>query len=362
MTPGLTLTAITKRFGPAFALDRVSFNVSSGEIVGLLGPSGSGKSTLLNVIAGIEAPDEGGIAWNGQDLTHVPVHRRGFGLMFQDYALFPHKNVFENVAFGLRLRGRPAGEIRSAVAEALRTVGLPGFEKRNVNALSGGEAQRVALARALVPRPRLLMLDEPLGALDRNLRERLMSELPAILKRLGQTAIYVTHDQEEAFSIADRLVLLNAGRVAQIGRPAEVYASPASEFVARFLGLSNLIQGTVENPDPLRVRTDLGSLLAAAPDGHSPRPGDSVTVLIRPEVGNTAGAAGINRIGGTLRQVSFRGQSTRARVRIDDRQELTFDFSAGASLPEVGQPIQLSLPPERVQVLRWEEGQVSGER
>ena len=201
----------------------MSFDVASSEIVCLLGPSGCGKTTLLNIIAGLEQPESGQVLVEGQDIAGTPVHRRGFGLMFQDLALFPHKNVRDNVAFGLRMANLAPQAIDLRVREVLELVGLAGFEQRDVNQLSGGEQQRVALARSLAPRPRLLMLDEPLSSLDRALRERLMNELRDILTRVGQTAIYVTHDQQEAFALADRVVILNAGRVAQIGTPQQVY-------------------------------------------------------------------------------------------------------------------------------------------
>src|SRR5712692_6982488 len=244
--PELEVLSLSKSFGARAAVDGVSFTLAGGEVLALLGPSGSGKSTLLSLIAGLEAPDAGDIRWDAQSLLAVPTHRRGFGLMFQDYALFPHKDVTANVGFGLKMQDRSRAEIETGVAWALGLVGLAGFEHRDVNTLSGGEQQRVALARALAPRPRLLMLDEPLGALDRALRERLLDELGAILRRLRQTAIYVTHDQDEAFALADRVIVLNGGRVAQAGAPAEVYAAPATRFVAEFLGLKNILPGVVQ--------------------------------------------------------------------------------------------------------------------
>src|SRR5574341_1906331 len=206
----LELLSITKSFGSTRALDNVSLTVSAGEIVSLLGPSGCGKSTLLAIAAGLETPDEGEVRWAKENLAGVPAHRRRFGLMFQDYALFPHRDVFDNVAFGLRMQNSPGGEIARKVREALALVNLAGFERRDVNTLSGGEAQRVALARALAPRPRLLMLDEPLGALDRALREQLTGELRSLLREFGQTAIYVTHDQQEAFGIADTILVMQS--------------------------------------------------------------------------------------------------------------------------------------------------------
>ncbi|MCC7164346.1 MAG: ABC transporter ATP-binding protein [Anaerolineae bacterium] len=248
MSDLLCVEGVSKTYDHAPLLREISFGVAAGEIVCLLGPSGTGKTTLLRIIAGLEEADAGRIGFEGKDLDGVPPHERGFGMMFQDLALFPHKNVFENVAFGLRMMHGPrragAGEITTRVNEALELVGLDAarFAGRDVNRLSGGEQQRVALARTLAPRPRLIMFDEPLGALDRILREDLVGELRALLKRLHMTALYVTHDQDEAFAIADRLVLLNAGRIEQMGTPIELYAHPANAFVARFMGLTNLVE------------------------------------------------------------------------------------------------------------------------
>ena len=224
-------------------LKDISFQVGAGETVCLLGASGSGKSTLLRIIAGLESADSGQVLFNGVDLTNTPPHLRDFGLVFQDYALFPHLNVCDNVAFGLKMRRMNQDEIDWRVANSLEMVSLTGFEKRQVTELSGGEQQRVALARALAPRPRLLMFDEPLGALDRTLREDLLNELRTILHRTEIPAIYVTHDQEEAFAIADRLLILNYGMIVREGDPADVWSNPGTAFVAKFLGLGNIIEG-----------------------------------------------------------------------------------------------------------------------
>jgi thiamine transport system ATP-binding protein len=233
----LTVDGATVRFGEYAALDGVDLSVHDGEIVAVLGPSGSGKSTLLRAIAGLEPLAAGTIAWDGTDLAGTPPHKRRFGLMFQDYALFPHKDVAGNVGFGLRMQGHAQPDVERRVTEVLALVDLEGFEHRSVTTLSGGEQQRVALARALAPEPRLLMLDEPLGALDRTLRERLTVDLEQLLHRLGMTSIYVTHDHAEARAIGDQLVVMRAGRVEQIGTPDDVVAHPANEFVAEFVGL-----------------------------------------------------------------------------------------------------------------------------
>ncbi len=336
----LTISDISKSFGEKQALSGVSFEVQPGEVVAVVGPSGCGKSTLLNIIAGLESPDHGLVAWEGLTLTSIPPYRRGFGLMFQDFALFPHKNVYDNVAFGLRMQHMSEEQIHRQVEQVLELVGLPGSGKRDVNTLSGGEQQRVALGRALAPRPRLLMLDEPLGSLDRGLRERLVLELRDILHLSRQTAIYVTHDQEEAFSLADRLVIMNAGRVEQIGAPEQVYRQPASAFVARFLGLNNLIPGKIilTDQDKLQVQTTIGQFDITT-SGEFPLGGD-VTVLIRPDM-LQLGEAGSLRLEGILKETLFRGNAIRAWIKVQETL-LTMDLPSRNSLPNIGQAILIS--------------------
>ncbi len=284
--PFLSVDNIHKTYENTLLLQGVSFTVEHGEIACLLGASGSGKTTLLRIIAGLETPERGRIELEGQNIAQTPTHRRGVVLMFQDYALFPHKTVAENIAFGLKFtppeksaRQNPKSKIQNRIQEMLTLVGLEGFADRDVNALSGGERQRVALARSLAPQPRLLLLDEPLGALDRNLRERLLEELPAILRRVGVTAITVTHDQEEAFALADRVILLDAGKVVQSGSPDAVYDCPANAWAARFLGLDNLFPATVTSTR--QVQTPFGALNFAG-DALLPEPGATGTVLVHP--------------------------------------------------------------------------------
>ncbi|MER5728507.1 ABC transporter ATP-binding protein [Streptomyces sp. NPDC002138] len=241
----LELSGVSVRFGERAVVDAVDLAVAEHETVCVLGPSGSGKSTLLRVVAGLQATAAGRVLLGGEDQGGVPVHRRGVGLMFQDHQLFPHRDVGGNVAFGLRMRGAARSSYEARVAELLELVGLPGAQRRAVASLSGGEQQRVALARALAPSPRLLMLDEPLGQLDRGLRERLVVELRGLFSRLGTTVLAVTHDQGEAFALADRVVVMRDGRIAQAGTPLEVWQRPASEFVARFLGFENVVSAVV---------------------------------------------------------------------------------------------------------------------
>ncbi|MQC27101.1 MAG: ABC transporter ATP-binding protein [Chloroflexi bacterium] len=341
----LELRGITKRFGEMAALREVSFAVGRGEIVALLGPSGSGKSTLLNVVAGLEAADAGQVLWKGEDLAGTPPHQRGFGLMFQDFALFPHRNVAGNVGFGLEMAGMEAAQRKQRVMEMLALVGLAGFEARDVGQLSGGEQQRVALARALAPQPRLLMLDEPLGSLDRGLRERLLGELAEILKQSGQTSLYVTHDQEEAYAIADRMVLLNAGRVAQIGAPENLYRRPASAFVAEFLGLDNLFEGEVVAKDGGRVlRSALGEFTV---DGGTEL--GKVRWLLRPDALRLDGR-GAAKVGGTVSATHFRGNTTLLEVEAAG-ERVRLEVPGGAERPKVGEAVELSFDAaEAVQV------------
>ncbi|MFC9912016.1 ABC transporter ATP-binding protein [Streptomyces sp. NPDC059862] len=270
----LSLEGATVRFGGWAALDRVDLGVAEHEVVCVLGPSGSGKSTLLRAVAGLQPLDAGRVVLDGRNQAGVPAHKRGVGLMFQDHQLFPQRDVGGNVAFGLRMHGASKRQQGEHVRELLELVGLPGAARRAVAALSGGEQQRVALARALAPRPRLLMLDEPLGQLDRSLRERLVVELRELFGRLGTTVLAVTHDQGEAFALADRVVVMRDGRIAQSGTPLEVWQRPADEFVARFLGFDNVVAATVSGQ---AADTPWGKL--PVPEGAAQGAG---TVLVRP--------------------------------------------------------------------------------
>jgi ABC-type Fe3+/spermidine/putrescine transport system ATPase subunit len=352
----LDVIHISKTFEDKLALNDVSFSVNDGETVGLLGPSGCGKTTLLRVIAGLETPSAGKILLQGQDISSMPPYERGFGLMFQDFALFPHKNVFDNVAFGLRLK-QGAGNnteqaIRHQVRQALALVGLEGFERRNVTDLSGGEAQRVALARSLAPRPRLLMLDEPLGSLDRALRERLMLDLREILSNLEMTTLYITHDQAEVFSLADRTIIMNAGSVEQVGPPEEIYRRPATPFVAQFLGMTNMAKGTVRSAG--LVDSEWGKLLV---DTQCCRAGDRVKILIRSEAAQlvdndfpiNAGTRDQSEhtvVSGQVLKRSFRGGRYRIRIQPQQGPPLTFELSLADRLQaEVGDWINVELVP-----------------
>jgi len=294
-------------------LKDISFKVETGETICLLGASGSGKSTLLRIIAGLEDADSGFVSFDGVVLTATPPHLRDFGLVFQDYALFPHLDVNENVAFGLKMRRLPQDEIIQMVTKSLEMVNLGGFESRQVTDLSGGEQQRVALARALATRPRLLMFDEPLGALDRTLREDLLNELRSILHQTNIPAIYVTHDQEEAFTIADRVLILHEGEIVRAGTPADVWANPESAFVAMFLGLGNVIEGKViEKIGNREWKVESRFGVFAIHCEHKHAKGDNVQLLVRPLLDENKP----NIIQGIVTDVIF--QRDRFKVTLDN--------------------------------------------
>ncbi|HTP09152.1 MAG TPA: ABC transporter ATP-binding protein [Anaerolineae bacterium] len=351
----LQVSHLFKTFDDKLILNDVSLDMEASEIVCLLGPSGCGKTTLLRIIAGLETADQGTITFDGHDVQSIPVHQRNFGLMFQDFALFPHKNVWDNVIFGLRMQNLPTDQIQPLGHAALEMVGLSGFEKRDVHQLSGGERQRVALARSLAPKPKLLMLDEPLGALDRKLREELMIELRRILQAAHLTAIYVTHDQSEAFAVADRVAVMNAGRIEQIATPSHLYAQPSTEFVARFLGMPNVIDGTVLSTaaHAAVINTPIG-LLHVTIDRSLP-PAQPVTLLIRTEAATIepdpfadstdewfTETPPANVLPGILHEVSFRGRYRRVVVRINEI-DLVFEIEALSLLPPLGHPVKVSL-------------------
>jgi ABC-type Fe3+/spermidine/putrescine transport system ATPase subunit len=358
----LDVEHVTKAFVPGVSvLSDVNLHVAQGEIACLLGPSGCGKTTLLRIIGGLETPDRGRILCDGEDITGRPVYLRNFGFMFQDYALFPHMSVAANVGFGLRMAGWDKPRQQRRVDEMLEVVNLRTYGQRSVDELSGGEQQRVALARTLAPAPRLLLLDEPLANLDRLLREELVDELHAIIRRVGVTTIFVTHDQAEAFALADHVVVMRAGGIAQEGAPQEVHRRPANAFVAGFLGFHNLLEGKVAT-DGRSVATTLGVL----PLAHGPEPELLVQphrVLIRPDAvtlrdGVQGGAddaphAGLVRaLAGHIVSGSFRGGVYRIQFAPDPAGEplLQFDLPTrgGRPLPKVGEWVRLELDPDGV--------------
>jgi spermidine/putrescine ABC transporter ATP-binding subunit len=295
----IQLEHVTKRFGAdVVAVDAVELQVRPGEFFSLLGPSGCGKTTTLRIIAGFEEPDSGRVMVGGRDLTHVPVHRRDMGMVFQSYALFPHRTVAENVAFGLRMRGLAKAEIAERVRTALALVALEGYGDRRPNQLSGGQQQRVALARAVVIRPAVLLCDEPLGALDRKLRQIMQVELKSLQRSLGLTLVFVTHDQEEALAMSDRIGVMNGGRLEQVGTPAAIYDRPTTRFVASFIGEINFLEGAMAGG---RFVTRSGEALPgpAGPDGPA-------TLALRPEK-LTLAEPGRGCLDGTVADASFLG-------------------------------------------------------
>jgi thiamine transport system ATP-binding protein len=341
----LVLEGLSARFGERLAVDHVTLTVAHGELVSLLGPSGSGKTTLLRLIAGLERPSEGRILLDGQNLANVLAHERGIGLMFQDFALFPHLDVGANVAFGLRMKGLDAGRIRARLAEVLELVGLPGIERRAVATLSGGEQQRVALARAIAPQPRLLMLDEPMGSLDRALRDRLPLELRAIFEGLGITVLYVTHDQEEAFAVADRTVVLRDGRVEADGSPEELWSRPPTAFVAGFLGFHNVAVAAIRDGHAL------------TPWGRVPMPGGApagpATLLLRPDA-LRIGAKG--PIHGVVTARRFGGDHVLVTVGVDEAPSLELEVPVGSVL-RIGDSVAVVVESDAIVLIPESPGQ-----
>ncbi len=337
MTARLTIEGATVRFGDRTALDGLDLDVAPGEIVGVLGPSGSGKSTLLRAVAGLQRLDAGHVLLDGRDLVGVPPHQRGVGLMFQDHALFPHMDVAGNVGFGLRMQERPKQEVAARVRELLALVDLPGVDRRAVQTLSGGEQQRVALARALAPNPRVLLLDEPLGALDRTLRDHLLDELQALFSRLELKVVSVTHDQREAFGLADRIVVMDAGRCLRDGPPQQVWLQPGTRRVAELLGLANLVDVHVQGGE---AATPWGSVAVAAPDGQ-------LRLLVR--------AGGVVRdpdgpIDGVVARSRFEGDRVVLDVSVPGAPALVAHVSPSDAVAP-GTPIRLAIDPGAVVAL-----------
>ena len=326
-------------------LKGISFEVNEGELVCLLGSSGSGKSTMLRIIAGLESPESGRIFWNGEDITNKPTHERGFGFMFQDYALFPHRTVAQNIAFGLRMAGKPKAEIEALVLKSLADIHMQAFANRQVTELSGGEQQRVALARALAPDPHLLMLDEPLGALDHNLRTELLKELRRRLHESRKPVIYVTHDQEEAFVLADRLLLMHDGLVVQEAAPEIVYRQPANAWVGSFLGLGNLIPAQ-SLPDG-RLKSEIGEISFSEPLPY--QPDQDLVLLLRPEDAliNQSGEDNLIQLEAIVQDAVFIGEAYRLEVSAGETKLLVQSPRA----VNVGEKISLAWPASKVQCL-----------
>jgi spermidine/putrescine transport system ATP-binding protein len=358
------LVDVVKRFGDIAAVDHINLEVLDGEFFSLLGPSGCGKTTTLRMIGGFEEPTSGLIELQGQDVTWLPPYRRNVNTVFQNYALFPHLTIFENVAFGLRRRGVRGDEIRSRVSDMLRLVELPGFERRKPHQISGGQAQRVALARALINRPAVLLLDEPLGALDLKLRKQMQVELKRIQQEVGITFIYVTHDQEEAMTMSDRIAVMNKGHYEQLGDPESLYERPSTRFVAGFLGVSNLLPGTVSGhadghalvrmADDTSVRVPAGLVEGAR----------TVSVGIRPEKLRlheaSAEPGSGNHLRGVIRDASYIGVSTQYIVEARGGARLTVyeqnvERATRAELWAQGEDVLVTWSPDHSFVVRDEE-------
>ena len=355
----LEVSGLSKAFDSTNAVDRVSLTAEHGELLCLLGPSGCGKTTLLRLIAGLEEADEGTVSFDGRPLEGVAPEQRGFGLMFQDLALFPHMDVFGNVAFGLRMQGLPRPRVQARVNELLALVDMAGYAQRKVHELSGGERQRVALARALGPAPRLLMLDEPLGALDRALRDSLQGQVRAILKEVGVTSIYVTHDRDEAFAMADRLVFMDRGVIVQSGTPEHVYLDPSNEFVARSLGFKNILPGVVKSRGEfLEIDCALGVIFAESPQRPEAAEGDEVTLLID-ERGIAVcqapydGPSSRNVLPGTVTERVFRGGEYELKVQVG--RGVVSSLASPEPLTDQGQPgyeVTVVVDPAAVKLLK----------
>jgi spermidine/putrescine transport system ATP-binding protein len=334
---------VTKRFDDTVAVDDLTLEVENGKFYALLGPSGCGKTTTLRMIGGFEEPSEGTIYLGDRAVTGLPPYKRDVNTVFQSYALFPHLTIFENVAFGLRRKRIRGQEVTTQVNDMLKTVGLANFGNRKPRQLSGGQQQRVALARALVNKPRVLLLDEPLGALDLKLRKEMQLELKLIQHDMGLTFIHVTHDQEEAMTMADVIVVMNGGRIEQAGEPAELYEHPATEFVANFLGVSNLLPGVVENGG---VRLENGTMLKIAPSVLNGRTGP-VAVGIRPE--KLKIGPGENTLSGEIIERAYVGVSTQYVVNTPVGQVSVYVQGAGTHTP--GEQLQLSFAPDETFVV-----------
>ena len=316
----VVLEGVTKRFGAVTAVNAVSLEVGRGEILALLGPSGCGKTTTLRVIAGFEDPDAGAIHIRGQVVNDIPTYRRNLGMVFQHYALFPHMTVLANVAFGLKMRRVARGEIPGRVREAMTLVRLSGLEDRYPSQLSGGQQQRVALARAIVTKPAVLLLDEPLGALDKKLREQMQVEIKQLQREVGITTIFVTHDQEEALTLADRIAVMERGDIIQIGTPTEIYERPRSRFVSDFIGISNFLPGRIVARDGAELAVEVeGGLRLRAPAAEDLAAGETVELAIRPEKlrMGLAPVAAANALRGRIENIVYLGAITYYYLRVE---------------------------------------------
>lgn len=354
MSPLVRFEAVSKRFGPIVAVDALNLDIAQGEFFALLGPSGCGKTTLLRMLAGFEAPSEGRILLDGDDIVAVPPHRRPVNMMFQNYALFPHLSVEGNIAFGLRQENASRAEIADRVAEMLTLTRLQGFGGRRIEQLSGGQRQRVALARSLVKHPRVLLLDEPLAALDKKLRAETQFELMELQRKLGTTFVIVTHDQEEAMIVADRIAVMDRGRLMQVAAPAEIYERPSSRWVADFIGEVTLIEGRTAGG--VTIDTALGQLRTG--ETSAAKTGGPIWLALRPEkigMSRERPSGELNAIAGTVFEIGYRGDLSIYKVRLADRSlmkvALANTGARGTARFAIDELVWLSWPPEAGVVL-----------
>lgn len=350
--PFLEINDVRKKFAMTTAVEDFNLQVERGEFVSFLGPSGCGKTTTLRMIAGFEMPDSGQIRLNGTDITYRPPNQRNVGMVFQAYALFPNMTVAGNIGFGLKVAKKSSSEIAQRVTEMLGLIKMAKFGDRYPYQLSGGQQQRVALARALAIKPQVLLLDEPLSALDAKIRVSLRQEIKAIQRQLGITTVYVTHDQEEALSLSDRVVVMSEGRVEQIGTPFQIYNFPQTPFVASFVGTLNLICGTIADPATGCIEMDGQEIYASKPIENAVR-GDAIAVALRPEIISLDGSTGEgNKLRGTIEDINFLGSIVRIRVRFKDNSVYFDKFNnPHLSLPQVSSPVTVSFPREAVLVM-----------
>ncbi len=355
----ISICGVSKHYGAVRAVDDVNLEIQHGEFFSLLGPSGCGKSTLLRMLAGLESPDSGEIYIDGQPMSAIPAYRRPVNMVFQNYAIFPHLDVGGNIAFGLRKSGLSKAEIKTKVEEMLDLIKLPGYAGRAATQLSGGERQRIALARALIKQPKVLLLDEPLGALDKKLREQMQFELRVLQKSVGITFFFVTHDQEEALTLSDRVAVMSKGQVLQVESPAEIYEQPKSRFVADFIGTMNFFKGRVQKSDNGTAIVNAGPLGTVETTAAAPGPGADVLVAIRPEklkLNFEAPGEGVNTIKGRLGPAAYLGDRSHIHVFLPGREQpvavAVQNMERSSAMPAASeQPVWLSFAGESVVLL-----------
>ena len=356
--PMVQFKGILKRFGKVIAVEKMNFDIEEGSLVTLLGPSGCGKTTLLRMVAGLEEPTEGDILIKGKRINDTPIHKRNLGMIFQNYALFPHKTIFENVAFGLKYRDVSKGEIKEKVTRSLEMVRLPGVENRMPSQLSGGQQQRIAMARAIVIEPDVLLMDEPLSALDENLREEMRREVDNLQQILGVTTIFVTHDQREALSMSDKILVMKDGRKQQEGSPEEVYNEPANHFVADFLGHSNFILGEVVDfdNDHINVKIETGDMLIAEHQGEFSK-GDAVEMIVRAQRFDAfpkdefEPVEGLNHFEGRIKDRSYMGGEVSYFIELGSGREIHVISMMRTRIYEVGEEVSVQVAPHHCHLI-----------